>query len=201
VAVTRALVQAAQDHGARLVTGCTVTGLRTHDGRVVGVESSKGFHPSDTVVLTAGADTPVLCAALGVELPVSASPALLLRFTAPPGLVRTLVATDDLEVREGADGELLLAAQYEGQASQQDLDRAGQDALRRLHATFDDAQEVRVAASTSACGRCRPTGCPFVGPVPGVAGAYVAVLHSGVTLAPAVGRLVAEEVVARLPRG
>jgi glycine/D-amino acid oxidase-like deaminating enzyme len=36
---------------------------------------------------------------------------------------------------------------------------------------------------------------PIVGPVPGVAGAYVAVMHSGITLAPTVGRLVASEIV------
>ncbi len=38
-------------------------------------------------------------------------------------------------------------------------------------------------------------GLPIVGPVPGVDGVHVAVTHSGVTLAPVVGRLVAGEVV------
>jgi hypothetical protein len=38
-------------------------------------------------------------------------------------------------------------------------------------------------------------GLPVVGPVPGVDGAYLAVMHSGVTLAPAVAQLVAAEVV------
>jgi glycine/D-amino acid oxidase-like deaminating enzyme len=36
---------------------------------------------------------------------------------------------------------------------------------------------------------------PIVGHVPGVDGAYVAVMHSGITLAPTVGRLVASEIV------
>jgi glycine/D-amino acid oxidase-like deaminating enzyme len=35
---------------------------------------------------------------------------------------------------------------------------------------------------------------PIVGAVPGIAGFYVAVTHSGVTLAPLVGQLVAQEV-------
>jgi glycine/D-amino acid oxidase-like deaminating enzyme len=35
---------------------------------------------------------------------------------------------------------------------------------------------------------------PIVGPVPSVAGFYVAVTHSGVTLAPLIGQLVAQEV-------
>jgi glycine/D-amino acid oxidase-like deaminating enzyme len=38
-------------------------------------------------------------------------------------------------------------------------------------------------------------GLPVIGPVPGVDGAYLAVMHSGVTLAPAVAHLVASEIV------
>jgi len=38
-------------------------------------------------------------------------------------------------------------------------------------------------------------GSPVIGPVPGVAGVYLAVMHSGVTLAATVGRLVAGEIV------
>jgi glycine/D-amino acid oxidase-like deaminating enzyme len=40
---------------------------------------------------------------------------------------------------------------------------------------------------------------PIVGPVPGVAGFYVAVTHSGVTLAPLIGQLVAQEVTTGHP--
>ncbi|MFQ5567527.1 MAG: FAD-dependent oxidoreductase, partial [Paracoccaceae bacterium] len=44
----------------------------------------------------------------------------------------------------------------------------------------------------------RPTpadGHPIIGPVPGRDGVYVAVMHSGVTLAPGVAELVAGEVL------
>jgi len=199
VAVTEALVRAAQDHGARLIANSAVTALSVHDGRVVGVRASTGSLPADslpadTVVVTAGVDAPMLCAPLGFELPVAPSPALLMRFTAPPGLVRTLVATPHLEVREAADGHLLVAASYHGEMGHEDLQRAGGQMLRRLVATFDaeDVDLVGVRLGT----RPMPTDeLPIVGPVPGVDGAYVAVMHSGITLAPTVGRLVAMEIV------
>jgi glycine/D-amino acid oxidase-like deaminating enzyme len=35
---------------------------------------------------------------------------------------------------------------------------------------------------------------PIVGPVPGLDGLYLAVTHSGVTLAPVLGRLIADEI-------
>ena len=38
-------------------------------------------------------------------------------------------------------------------------------------------------------------GLPVIGPIPGALGAHVAVMHSGVTLAPAVAPLVVSEVV------
>jgi glycine/D-amino acid oxidase-like deaminating enzyme len=195
VAVTDALVRAAQSHGARVVVGCTATALRVDDGRVTGVDTSGGFLPADTAVLAAGVDAPVLCAPLGFSLAVAPSPALLMRFAAPPGLVRSLVATPDLEVREGAAGELLVAATYDGQTSQEELDRAGRLLLQRLTATFAGAEDVRLVSVRLGARPMPADGLPFVGPVPGLRGAYVAVMHSAVTLAAVVGRLVAAEVV------
>jgi len=195
VAVTEALVRAAQEDGARLLVGCAATALRQRDGRVTGVETSAGFQPADTVVLATGADAPALCAPLGFRLPVTPSPALLMRFTGPPALVRTLVATPDLEVREGAAGELLVAAAYAGQSNRAELTLAGQQLLDRLTATFEDAQDVRLVSVQLGARPMPADGLPLVGPVPGVSGAYVAVMHSGVTLAAVVGRLVCAEVV------
>ena len=195
VAVTEALVRAAQGASARVLAGCTASALPLRDGRVLGVQTSSGFEPADTVVLAAGVDVPALCAPLGCHLPVRTSPALLMRFAGPPGLVRTLVATADLEVREGAGGELLVAGEYDGQTGRAELRRAGEAVLRRLTATFDAAEDVRLLDVQLGARPMPADGLPFVGPVPGVAGAYVAVMHSAVTLAAVVGRLVADEVV------
>ena len=42
---------------------------------------------------------------------------------------------------------------------------------------------------------------PIVGPLPWLEGLYLAVSHSGVTVAPALGRLVADEVATQAPDG
>jgi glycine/D-amino acid oxidase-like deaminating enzyme len=200
VAVTQALVRASQDHGAQVMAHSAVSALTVHDGRVVGVRASTGSVPADTadtVVVAAGVDAPVLCAPLGFDLPVAPSPALLMRFTAPPGLVRTLVATPQVEVREAADGQLLVAAGCRGEIGHEDLQRAGERMLRRLVATFD-TEHIRLVGVRLGARPMPVDGLPVVGPVPGVGGAYVAVMHSGVTLAPTVGRLVAAEIVDRV---
>jgi glycine/D-amino acid oxidase-like deaminating enzyme len=67
--------------------------------------------------------------------------------------------------------------------------------LERLLGTFDDAHGVRLVDVRLGARPMPADGLPVVGPVPGASGAYVAVMHSGVTLAPVVGRLVATELV------
>ena len=195
VAVTDALVAAARAHGARLVVGSAVTALCAQDGRVSGAQTTDGFLPADTVVVTAGVDAATLCAPLGFDLPVAPSPALLLPFTAAPGLVRTLVASPDLEVREASDGHLLVAAGYHGEASQDDLARTARQTLSRLSATFTGPPDVTLVSVRLAARPMPADGLPVIGPLPGVSGAYLAVMHSGVTLAPVAARLVAAEVV------
>lgn len=195
VAVIEALVGGARDHGARIRTGVAVHGLPVRNNRVSGVQTSAGFLSARMVVLASGADAPALCTPLGFHLPVAPSPALLVRFTAPPGMVRTLVANDQLEVREAADGHLLIAWGHDGQTSQSELNRTGQRVLEQLKSSFSGADDVHLV-SVRVGVRPMPTdGSPVIGPVPTAAGAYLTVMHSGVTLAPTVGRLVAREIV------
>jgi glycine/D-amino acid oxidase-like deaminating enzyme len=152
---------------------------------VAGVTSSAGFHPASTVVLAAGTGVPELVAPLGVELPIGTSPARLVRLAAPPKLVRTIVAGPDVEVRELKQGQLLMTAPHTS---------SGGTALRHLRAAFHGADGCRVLDSRVGA-RPIPAGGPLLGPVTPDGSVYVAVLHSAVTLAPTVGRLVAEEIV------
>ncbi len=195
IAVTKALVQAAQEHGARPLMSTAVTALRVRDDTVVGVDTTSGFLPSETVVVTAGADVPRLCAPLGLDLPVIRSPALLLRFAAPPGLVRTLLTGPELEeVREASEGELWVAAAYRGEDSTDEMNRTAREVQDRMVAALDGAHDVRLLSVRLGARPMPADGLPIVGRMPGMLGAYVAVMHSGITLAPAVARLVASEI-------
>jgi glycine/D-amino acid oxidase-like deaminating enzyme len=194
IEVTEALVRGAAARGVEVMLGVGVVRLRLRGRDVIGVDTSNGFVPGRTVVVAAGVQTPVLCASVGVDLPVSASPALLARFTAPPGLVRTLVKAAEIEVRQAPDDVLLAALEYTGELGQEDLMRTGQAALSRLHDLVDGAEEARLLGVRVGMRPMPRDGLPIVGPLPGVGGVYLAVMHSGVTLAPVVGRLVAQEI-------
>lgn len=69
---SRQFLNAAQDLGAELITGCQVVKLVTEKGLVKGVQAQKGFnsvfYPADIVILAAGGfSTPVILQNSGIE--------------------------------------------------------------------------------------------------------------------------------------
>jgi len=180
VGVTERLVAGARAHGARVHPDTPVTAVhRDAAGRVAGVETAAGPLAGATVVLAAGVAT----AALGIHVPVEPSPATLFRFSAPAGLVRTVVNTPDFDLRQVAADQLLAAAD------------SPERTLAAIRSTFRGAEDVELLSTRVGLRPMPVDGEPIVGPVADVPGLYVAVLHSAVTLAPAVGRLVARELV------
>jgi glycine/D-amino acid oxidase-like deaminating enzyme len=184
VGVTERLVAGARNHGARVRPDAPVTAVRQDAaGRVVGVETAAGPLSGATVVLAAGVATAALGAPLGIRVPVEASPATLFRLRAPAGLVRTVVNTPDFDLRQVAADRLLAAAD------------SPERTLAAVRSTFRGAASVELLSSRVGLRPMPADGEPIIGPVAPVPGLYVAVLHSAVTLAPAVGRLVARELV------
>jgi glycine/D-amino acid oxidase-like deaminating enzyme len=167
-----ALVEAAERLGARVLMGTTATATAARS-----VTTDRGRLDADAVVLTTGAAL------------TEVSPAVLVRASAPPGLVRSIVSAPGFEVREGRPGELLFAAV------------AGSDpetVVARFRAAFSGAEGVRLLSSAVGS---RPM--PPQGPVIGYAGngTFHAVMHSAVCLAPTAARVVAEEIRTVHPNG
>lgn len=188
VAVAECLVAGARGNGARVHLETPVTGIvRDAAGCIAGVETTAGLIPGSTVVLAAGTATAALAAPLGIRVPVDPSPAMLLRFRARPGLIRTVMSTPDFDIRQDAAGTLLAAAD------------SAERALAAVHDTFRGTDDVELLSAEVGLRPMPADGEPIVGPVAAVPGLYVAVLHSAVTLAPAVGRLVARELMGGPP--
>ncbi len=69
-AVVQGYAAGARSHGATVLTGCAVAGIR-HDGQEIsGVETTLGTIETGTVVCAAGVWSPEIAAAVGLELPV-----------------------------------------------------------------------------------------------------------------------------------
>jgi glycine/D-amino acid oxidase-like deaminating enzyme len=184
VGVVDRMITGARSHITEMRVGAPATSIRRDaEGRVTGVETAAGFFAGDTVVLAAGVATAALAAPLGVDVPVEPSPAALFRFSAPPDLVRTVVHTADFDLRQATPRGLHAAAD------------SAEQTLAAIRSTFRGAEGVSLIRARVAARPMPVDGEPIIGPVPGVPGLYLAVTHSAVTLAAAVGRAVAREVV------
>lgn len=192
-ALTRALLAKS---GARLLSGVEAR-LATNGGRVTGVTTALGPIAADQVVIAAGLGAPGLLAPLGFTLPMLHRPGLLLR-TGPVDLRLThILAAPEQEIRQEDDGRLLAPA---AAFHQSDLGEDLSDPLGQAEATLSriGAMLGLTGLKAEAIMRAdRPVpgdGLPAVGPVPGVDGLWLAVLHSGVTLAAIVAETLGAEI-------
>jgi len=172
-----------------------VLGFKMAGATVIGVETATGVVDADLVILAAGTGTKALALQLGVHLPIYASPAIFLRYHAPPGLVRGIISSPAMEVRQAADGSLLAAEDYVDDALENQPDAMA----RRTASTIrTELNGVDILASELACVGLRPMpldGVPVVGPLPQVENVYACVMHPGVVLAAIVGQLASEEII------
>lgn len=198
-AAARLLLDDAVRRGARVlsrraVTALDVQGLGVKGGRVTGIVTAEGMLAADEVVLAAGAATPGLAAGAGIGLRMTTSPGLLVHSRPRAKLLNGLVLSPGLHVRQTAAGRLVFAADFGGSDVS---DAAGLTArlvgqVKRLLRGVDD-----LVADFHTVGH-RPIPAdrfPVVGRPAGIGGLYLAVMHSGITLAPAVGMFAAREIL------
>jgi len=195
VATVTALLAGAEASGARVLSNERVLALIERDGRVAGVRTENARVLADLVVIAAGADSTTLLRDLNIDLPVAPSPSILVSFSAAPEVIRTLLSSDQIEVRQTDEGTFRAAWDHNGETSDEELQAVGQEVLARVRAAVSGMDDVEL---TDVQVGIRPMPLdedPIIGMVPGHEGAYVAVMHSGVTLAATVGRLVAQDIV------
>lgn len=213
VRVTGCFLAAAQRHGAQLKYPCEVADVATRAGRVSGVVTREGVTPVDHLVIAAGVDTPRLLRMLGEELTLAHAPGILAHSV--PGPVVTRMVYDGpagLEFKQMADGSIVgtdseqvpnlpqhaLIREQPVDFPDEALRRQhGERILARLAQVMPAARGVALARLTLGF-RVLPTdGLPIVGALPSSANAHVVATHSGVTLAPIMGKLVSEEILAQ----
>jgi sarcosine oxidase subunit beta len=69
-AVAWGYARAADQRGVDIIQNCAVTGIRTKDGRVAGVETEKGFIAARKVALAAAGNSSRVAAMAGLRLPI-----------------------------------------------------------------------------------------------------------------------------------
>lgn len=194
-AAVAALIGDAVARGAVLRADTAVRRLATAGGRVTGVETDAGPIGADEVVLAAGIAVPELAAAAGVEVAITAPPGLLVHSKPHPRLLNGLVLAEEAHLRQTADGRLIAGADFTGADPGNDPEATARALLDHATGMLKGAGRVEFDRYTIGL---RPTpldGFPIVGRPQDSQGLYLAVMHSGMTLAPAVGVFASQELL------
>lgn len=190
--LARALIAAA---GARVITA-TVQDLTHAQGRVTGVLTDLGTMQADRVILATGTGTPALLSPFGYTLPMLKRPGLMIRTNPLPPICPVVLATPDQEVRQDREGRLVAPASAGHQSDHAESLGAFpvvvNATLQRLRVLFP-GQDIHFAHQAMALRPVPGDGLPVVGRGP-VQGLWLAVMHSGATLAPVVAECLAAEI-------
>lgn len=208
VEMTERLVEATRNVGGRVLTGPDreVVAIGREDGRVSSVTLRGGQSIAVSAVVNAGgANGGQIAAMVGRRLPLAPSPGLVVRAAMPDGSnpLRLPVETDHFAIRPDGPGRVLLSLDV-GDASELANTTPGLLALNDPLVTrimaWGAALAPAVAAAVpfAAIVAMRPIpadGFPSVGAVAGIPGYFEAVTHSGITLAPLIGRSLTAEIL------
>jgi glycine/D-amino acid oxidase-like deaminating enzyme len=195
VAATSALLADAERRGARIVTGKTVIALTRSGGKVTGVEMSGERHAADEVVIAAGTGAPTIAETVGVKLPIETPPGLIVHSRPYTKLLNGLVLADRLHMRQTAEGRIIAGSDFGGADPGEDADATAHELFAATKTMLLGGEGLELDFHTVGY---RPTpvdGFPIIGRAEGADGLYVAVMHSGITLAPAVGLFAAREIL------
>jgi glycine/D-amino acid oxidase-like deaminating enzyme len=200
------LHRAAQARGARILHQARVVEIETVGQRVRAIRLASGERfQTDVVILCCGSWTEEVVKLAGDSLPMIAadangSPAVgLMVLTRPQtGRISRVLLADEIMIRPDGAGRLLLRSDVHDQrvnvrSRMPPFPAAALDLVKQARARLA-SPTLQLESAHVALRALTADGLPAVGWLPRSEGVYVAVTHSGVTLAPLLGELVSGEV-------
>jgi len=194
-AAARTLIDASRGLGADIRIGADVNEIVHESGKVRGVVVGGLEVAASQVVVAAGTGATGLLDPLGVHLPMNNRPGLL-AWTLPvePALNR-LIQSPGCHLKQEADGRIVACEDFTGGSLAVGPEALTDRLLERVTRLLPHLGNIALDHHTIAERPTPQDGFPAVGKPAEVSGLYVAVMHSGITLAPAIGRFAATEIL------
>lgn len=168
--------RSADSRGVDIIQKCEVIGIRREDGRVAGVDTSRGFIRAKKVALAAAGNTSILAEMAGVRLPLQSHP--LQAFVSEPvrPILHSVVMSNAVHayVSQTNKGELLIGAgidAYDGYGQRGSLSVV-EGAVAAIVELFPIFSRLRVNRQWAGTVDICPDACPIIGKLP-VPGLYV----------------------------
>ena len=211
VLATKSLARAAEAMGAKIQINCSVDGVeQTDDNRII-LKTCNGDIIVDEYVLATGADPEATETLAGIEIPQRTTPGVIVLTQPMPRLINRIIVAPGVHIHQRNDGRIVLGEQDGAPDTAAHAERlqdrptsfpnngfASQHAMRILAIAEQYVPGILEAKIEDVFIGWRPLpidGHPVIGRSPVRPSAYLAIMHSGVSLAPIVGELVAQEIV------
>ena len=203
--VIEACLQRACETGAVVHTHTPVNELCLNGrGKIEAVNTPNGEIGCDMVVLANGTAVTELAATAGVHIPQQHSPGVVVRTDPQPPILQNVSVLHlppidenrhEIHLRQSADGTLAIGQGSQESVDQDDSQEHADDLLSRAVHYLPALAGAR-AIPTPVGYRPMPIDeLPIIGFCDAAPNLYIALMHSGVTLAPLVGELAAVEIV------
>ncbi len=209
VAVTKKMLASAKEQGARIITDCEVTRLGFQDTRLTGVTTTAGDYSLDRLVIAGGVDSPALTAQAGYALPLRHAPGILVHTTPQRSVLGRVIESVNLNIKQNPNGRIV-----SNDGSYASDTPVHQEIIKGV---TEMPEDIRAIHGERILGKVRnqmpgvidadydyltlgyrpmpQDGFPVVGRSPGNSDVYIAVMHSGVTLAAIMGRYITHELL------
>ncbi len=211
VLLTLRFLEHAALSGARVLFPCEVTNLEFSGSRLNHVVTTRGNFPLDRLVVAGGTATPAIAAMLDFELRMQHAPGILAHSLPVQDFTKIVhEGPDHLSFKQMSNGrfvgtdatsppsipahaEILHEVMSFPDPSIEAMH--GERILGKIARAFPPAVGATFDRLTLGFRPVPSDGLPVLGSLPQTRDVYLAVMHSGVTLAPIVGRYVAEEIL------
>ena len=202
--VVDACLRRLDDMGCEICTDTGVSGFERHDdGRIKGLVTTSGSREVDSVVIAAGTETTGLAALAGVNVPQAESPGVVIRTNPLPPLLHNVPVVyapalgdgrREIHLRQCADGRLMIGEGDQESLAEDDTQAHADDLLARACRYLPGLTNAEAIPVPVGWRPMPLDGYPVMGFTSEAPNLYVALTHSGVTLAPALSQLAAQEI-------
>jgi glycine/D-amino acid oxidase-like deaminating enzyme len=186
------LLADAEARGATVRTA-VVRGLMRQGERISGVVTSSGLIEADHIVLASGAGSPPLTASIGITLPLEAPAGLIVHSRPHARRLNGLVMAPELHMRQTAEGRIIAGSDFGGAAPGMDQHATAVALFDKVRNSLSDSPSLAMDFFTVGYRPTPKDGFPIIGDA--CDGLYIAVMHSGITLAPLAGLLASSEIL------
>jgi sarcosine oxidase subunit beta len=184
--LTRALARRALRMGARIRTGSEVHDIKVSKQRIAEVITSRGRIASHVVVNTAGIHVPGIAKMVGIEMPVFPERGQLTITEALPKFIKCTIGS----YKQFDNGQVLLGVTNEDIGENTGVTTAMiSSRVRKAIRILPVLKKTRAIRCAAALRPMTPDRLPIYQKMDGISDFYVAVGHSGITLAPITGKI------------